>query len=139
MQTLSIWARSLTNVVQFATGASASCKNMSNVTLRDACYSDLREIAHVKAKAFWDDNLFGQLIHPHRNDHPNDVVLYWLRRLCVDFWDCHRRLFIAVGEDANGREVIVGVAQWVRLGDGGKKMEYWYLDPRKSFSSHCFF
>ncbi|KAI5459536.1 hypothetical protein BGZ63DRAFT_415097 [Mariannaea sp. PMI_226] len=95
-----------------------------------AHYSELPEIAHVMAKAFWEDNLFGQLIHPHRNKHPDDVDLYWLRRARVNFWDYRWKWLVAVSKDESGQEVIAGIAQWARLGDGGQKMECWYLDPR---------
>ncbi|KAJ4248404.1 hypothetical protein NW762_012741 [Fusarium torreyae] len=100
------------------------------VVLRDAYYSELPEIAHVMAKAFWKDNLFGDLIHPHRNEYPDDVDLYWLRRARVNFWDYRWRWLVAVGKDESGQEVIAGIAQWARLGDGGKKLELPYLDPR---------
>ncbi|KAH6962439.1 hypothetical protein BKA56DRAFT_597753 [Ilyonectria sp. MPI-CAGE-AT-0026] len=103
---------------------------MSEIVLRDARFSELPEIAHVMAKAFWEDNIFGQLIHPHRNEYPDDVDLYWLRRARVNFWDYRWRWLVAVGKDESGREVIAGIAQWERLGDGGKKLELWYLDPR---------
>ncbi|KAL6890074.1 acyl-CoA N-acyltransferase [Trichoderma evansii] len=98
--------------------------------LRDARYSELPRIAHVLAQAFWEDNLFGQLIHPHRNEYPDDVDLYWLRRARVNFWDYRRRWLVATDKDKSGQEVIVGIAQWERLGDGGKKLDCGYLDPR---------
>lgn len=104
---------------------------MSNIQLRDARYSELPRVAHVLAQAFWEDNLFGQLIHPHRNEYPDDVDLYWLRRARVNFWDNRRRWLVATDKDKNGKELIIGVAQWERLGEGGKKLERWYLDPRK--------
>lgn len=104
---------------------------MSEIVLRDARYSELPEIARVMAKAFWEDNLFGQLIHPHRNQYPDDVHLYWLRRARVNFWDRRWRWLVAVNKDETGREVITGIAQWARLGDGGKKLERSYLDPRE--------
>lgn len=104
---------------------------MSEVVVRDARYSELPEIARVMAKAFWEDNLFGQLIHPHRNEYPDDVHLYWLRRARVNFWDCRWRWLVAVDKDETGREVITGIAQWARLGDGGKRLDRSYLDPRE--------
>ncbi|ORY59963.1 acyl-CoA N-acyltransferase [Pseudomassariella vexata] len=103
---------------------------MSAPKLRYASYSELPEIAHVMALAFFDDNLFGDIVHPHRNQFPNDVDLYWLRRARVNFWDYRWRWVVAVDRDKNGKEVIVGIAQWERLGDGGKKMECWWFDPR---------
>ncbi|WZH50284.1 N-acetyltransferase domain-containing protein [Fusarium acuminatum] len=103
---------------------------MSEIVLRDARYSELPEIAHTMSEAFWKDNLFGELIHPHRNKYPNDVDLYWLRRARVNFWDYRCRWLIAVAKDESGQEAIAGVAQWARLGDGGQKLECRYLDPR---------
>ncbi|RGP73715.1 hypothetical protein FLONG3_6263 [Fusarium longipes] len=103
---------------------------MSQITLRDARYSELPEIAHVMSKAFWNDNLFGDLIHPRREEYPDDPDLYWLRRARVDFWDYRWRWIVAVTKDDSGKEVIAGIAQWERLGDGGKKLECSYLDPR---------
>ncbi|KAM0453173.1 hypothetical protein ACHAPV_009129 [Trichoderma viride] len=103
---------------------------MSDIQLREAGYLELPRIAHILAQAFWEDNLFGQLIHPHRNEYPDDVDLYWLRRARVNFWDPRRRWLVATEKDKSGQEVVVGIAQWERLGDGGKKLERWTLDPR---------
>ncbi|PTB63247.1 acyl-CoA N-acyltransferase [Trichoderma citrinoviride] len=103
---------------------------MAQCVLRYARYSELPEIAHVMAKAFWDDNLFGDLIHPHRNEYPDDVDLYWLRRARVSFWNSRCRFIVAVAKDETGHETIAGIAQWARLGDGGKKLESWYMAPR---------
>ncbi|KAF3352579.1 hypothetical protein VDGD_08283 [Verticillium dahliae] len=105
---------------------------MCEIALRDARYTELAEIAHVMATAFWEDNLFGELIHPHRDEHPDDVDLYWLRRARVNFWDFRWKWLVATTKDVNGNEVIAGIAQWARLGDGGQKMDCWYLDPRNS-------
>ena len=105
---------------------------MSGVTLRDARYSELPEIARVMSRAFWKDVLFSDLIHPHREQYPEDVDLYWLRRARVVFWDYRWRLIVAVSKHQTGKDTIVGIAQWERLGDGGKKLECATLDPRKS-------
>lgn len=103
---------------------------MGETTIRDASHGDLPRIAHVLAQAFWDDNLFGDLIHPHREEYPRDMKLYWLRRSRISFWDYRWKLLVAVDKDDRGREVVVGCAQWSRLGEGAKKMECWRLDPR---------
>ncbi|ETR97869.1 hypothetical protein M419DRAFT_90258 [Trichoderma reesei RUT C-30] len=111
---------------------------MSHTVLRNACYSELSEVAHVMARAFWDDNLFGDIIHPKRNQYPDDVDLYWLRRARVSFWDSRWRFIVAVEKDNTGHERIVGIAQWARLGEDGGKREssYWYLrDLLKPFFS----
>ncbi|RKK65545.1 hypothetical protein BFJ71_g17953, partial [Fusarium oxysporum] len=85
---------------------------MSEIVLRDARYSELPEIAHIMSEAFWKDTLFGELIHPHRNEYPHDVHLYWLRRARVNFWDYRWRWLVAVAKDESGQEVIAGIAQW---------------------------
>ncbi|KAL2204594.1 acyl-CoA N-acyltransferase [Sarocladium strictum] len=103
---------------------------MSDIVLRDARYSELPEIAHVMARAFWHDNLFGDLIHPHREAYPNDMDLYWLRRSRVSFWNWRWRFLVAVSKNEEGKEVIAGVAQWARLGNGGRDMDLYTLDPR---------
>lgn len=106
--------------------------SMAQVVLRDARYSELPEIANVMAQAFWDDNLFGDLIHPNRAQYPKDMDLYWLTRSRVYFWNWRFKFLVAVTKNEDGKEVIAGIAQWMRLGDGGKKMELQTLDPRKS-------
>jgi hypothetical protein len=60
---------------------------MSEVSIRPARYGDLASIASVMGQAFFDDSLFGEIIHPHRTEYPEDVNLYWLRRAYVDFWN----------------------------------------------------
>ncbi|KUI57215.1 hypothetical protein VP1G_04565 [Cytospora mali] len=82
--------------------------------LRDASFGELPAVAHLMSLAFWDDALCGQRIHPHREDHPDDV----------DLW------IVAVDRDGGGREVIVGIAQWSRFGEGGKELELRWFDPR---------
>ncbi|RGP62948.1 hypothetical protein FSPOR_8932 [Fusarium sporotrichioides] len=103
---------------------------MSGTTLRNATYSELPDISHVMSKAFWNEKLFGDMIHPHREAYPSDPDLYWLRRLRVDFWDYRSQYIVAIARNERGKEVIAGVAHWERLGDGGKMLECSYLDPR---------
>lgn len=103
------------------------------VQIRYAQYSDLPAIAHVMTQAFFDDDLFGDIIHPYRKQHHADVQLYWLRRARVNYWNYRWRWPIAVMQEAQtGREVIVGTGQWERIGPGGDKMECRVYDPRES-------
>jgi hypothetical protein len=105
---------------------------MKSTTLREARYSELPVIAHLVARAFWNDNLFGDLIHPNRDQYPDDHDLYYLRRYRVTFWNYRWKWLVAVETDnTEGTEVIVGAAQWVRLGPGGRSMECFVLDPRE--------
>lgn len=102
---------------------------MPDFKVRDARYSDLPAIATLLTKAFWDDVLLGELIHPHRAKFPADNELWWLRRARVLFWDYRRKWLVAV-QEKDGRESIVGIAQWERIGRGGKKLDLWWFDPR---------
>jgi GNAT superfamily N-acetyltransferase len=65
-------------------------------TIRRATWRDLPAIARVCTLAFWDDVLFGRLIHPHRHKYPRDNDLYWLRRLQCAYWDWSHVIFVAV-------------------------------------------
>ncbi|KXJ94954.1 acyl-CoA N-acyltransferase [Microdochium bolleyi] len=100
------------------------------IALRDARYSDLPVIAHVMALAFWDDHIFGAIIHPHRDQFPLDSDLYWLRRARISFWDWHYKWLVAVAKGDDGRETVVGIAQWERMGEGAKALECAWFDPR---------
>ncbi|KAI1841471.1 hypothetical protein JX266_012311 [Neoarthrinium moseri] len=103
---------------------------MQGIQLRDAYYSEIPAIARMSTLAFWDDDLFAILIHPHREKYPGDADLYWIRRARVNFWDYRRKWLVAVDKDEKGTDTIVGVAQWERLGPGGKRMDCHWLDPR---------
>jgi hypothetical protein len=103
---------------------------MSAVTIRCARYTDRLSIARVMSQAFFDDNLFGDIVHPHRTKYPGDVNLYWIRRACLDLWKYRSTWLVAVVENAaRGEDIVVGVAQWERLGHGGDKMECAFYDP----------
>jgi hypothetical protein len=105
----------------------------SEIQIRFARFADLQSIARVMGAAFFDDDLFGDIIHPHRKQYPDDVNLYWLRRAYVNFWNYRWRWLVAVDVDAStGKEVVVGVAQWERMGSGGDALEPPLYDPRKS-------
>jgi len=99
-------------------------------TIREARFPEQARIAHIFAAAFWDNGLFGDMIHPHRKKFPADNDLYWLRRCQVDWWDYTHRFIVSTTTDADGREIVTGVAHWARLGKGGKSMECWWFDPR---------
>jgi hypothetical protein len=85
-------------------------------TIRPAYYSELPAIAALLTKAFWNDDLFGDIIHPHRAQFPEDNDLYWLRRARVNWWDWSMRYIVSIVREA-GRDVITGVALWARIGE----------------------
>lgn len=112
-------------------------------TLRRAKFSDLSAAARTCSLAFWDDVLFGRLIHPHRASYPFDFDKYWYRRFVVDWWDRSHVFLITTDtvhegskDDATGREVVTGLAHWSRIAparqvnyDAGWELRWW--DPSK--------
>ncbi len=105
-------------------------------TIRRAFFSEQRSIARVCTTAFWNDVLFGKLIHPSRQEHPSDNDLYWLRRIQVDWWDWSHVFIVAASKDARGKGVIMGQAHWSRIADSDAENHAagrglaWY-DPRR--------
>ena len=101
-------------------------------TIRLALFSEQRELARVYTAAFWDDILFGELIHPRRKEFPEDNQLYWLRRIQVYWWDYTHHFIVSTAVDKQGNEIIAGVAHWSRMGTGGRAAGLGWWDPRKS-------
>ncbi|KAH0285564.1 hypothetical protein M436DRAFT_37431 [Aureobasidium namibiae CBS 147.97] len=88
--------------------------------IRPANFADLLPAAHVCAKAFFDEDLFGQRIHPHRSAFPGDMYLFFLRQLRTDFFDGHTRIIVSHLKD--NPATITGVAVWTRKGPGGARL-----------------
>ncbi|KAI7332896.1 hypothetical protein KC315_g4422 [Hortaea werneckii] len=83
--------------------------------IRPAQRSDLSPAAKVCAKAFFDTELFGEVIHPYRHQYPDDMHLYWLKnfRRGLNRKDNHI-LVATASEPGESQPRIVGVAQWIR-------------------------
>lgn len=105
--------------------------SLSPTTLRPAHYSDQQRIAQIFTSAFWDEALFGPVIHPYRNQYPMDMGLYVLRRNRVNWWDWTRRFVVTTTTDPKtNREVVTGAAQWARLGrEGERRLGLRWWDP----------
>lgn len=99
-------------------------------TLRLATFSDLPSIARCWYHAFFDDEIIGEMMHPHRKEYPEDVYYFLLRGIRERFWDW-RHQFIVVTLQNDGEERVAGAADWRRVGEGGKSMELWWGDPRE--------
>jgi hypothetical protein len=99
-----------------------------NLQLRKACFSDLSSIAAVWTDAFFDDELIGDIMHPHRKQYPRDVYWFLLRGIRERFWNWRHQFMVVTIKDGN-EERIIGAADWRRLGNGGKARELWGLDP----------
>lgn len=98
--------------------------------LRTAQLSDLPAIARAWQAAFFDDEIIGKLMHPHRNEHPEDVYWFLLRGLRERFWDWRHQFVVVTAQEGDGQERIAGAADWRRLGEGGKRRELARVDPR---------
>jgi hypothetical protein len=107
----------------------------SRYHIREAHFSDLPAIARVWHKAFLDDEIIGDLMHPHREQYPEDVYWFLLRGIRERFWDWRHQFIVVTTRDGNegtaGSETVVGAADWRRLGEGGRQRELWRADPRK--------
>jgi hypothetical protein len=89
------------------------------MSIREAKYSDLRAMAEAAAAAFMDEELFGELMHPHRKEHPQDFVAYFERRFLRHWNDPHARFLVGLDEQTGK---VVAVAQWLRM--GGKPLSW---------------
>lgn len=100
--------------------------------LRPARYSDLTTLATLCSASFFDEDLFGQVMHPRRHEFPDDPALYWHQHIQNLWFDWRNQPFAAVTRDEkDGQEKIVGLAVWQRQGEGGKNMALSNVDPRK--------
>jgi GNAT superfamily N-acetyltransferase len=75
-------------------------------------------MAGICTRAFFDDDLFGRVIHPQRTTYPNDVQIYWHEWLRHDWASLRSKIMVAVTEPDHERdqERIIGVAIWERQG-----------------------
>ncbi|KAF2133573.1 hypothetical protein P153DRAFT_332496 [Dothidotthia symphoricarpi CBS 119687] len=102
--------------------------------LRRAGLFDLSSIARVWCSGFFDDEIIGDIMHPHRQQHPKDVYWFLLRGIRERFWNWRHQFIVVTTDDGNGREIMVGAADWRRLGFGGRARELWRVDPRNLIS-----
>ncbi|CAK1360884.1 unnamed protein product [Cercospora beticola] len=92
--------------------------------IRAATYSDLLPASKCLARAFKDEPLFGQYIHPYRDQHPEDMYLHFLHKL-RNVWasqDLDQYLLVSYSTASSGqpsnspsRETITGIAHWTRM------------------------
>lgn len=97
-------------------------------------------MARVWHAAFFDDEIIGKLMHPHRKQHPEDVYWFLLRGIRERFWDWRHQFVVVTAVDEDGKERVAGAADWRRLGEGGRRRELARVDPREcccSLSLHC--
>ena len=101
--------------------------------LRAALPTDEPLMARICARAFFNDDLFGRVIHPQRTTYPDDVQIYWHEWLRRDWASPRSRILVAVREPdhVGDQERIVGVAIWERQGDdvGAQRALDDFVDP----------
>lgn len=99
--------------------------------IRLARPSEEPAIARICAGAFFDEDLFGRVIHPHRHNFPNDVEVFWHEWVRVDWSDPRNKVIVAVEHNEVQQDRIVGLAIWQRQGDdaGAQKVKSEWVDP----------
>lgn len=89
--------------------------------IRQATWSDIPAAASVSAAAFFDEDLFGPVMHPHRHRYPTHLSLWFLRQLRKDFFNpC---CVMLISHPVSEPNTITGVAVWGRKGPGADDLK----------------
>lgn len=99
--------------------------------LRSAKPSDEPAIADICTRAFFDEDLFGRVIHPYRTQYPKEVQIFWHEWLRNDWNSPRNRIIVAVKAHNGQQEKVVGAAVWQRQGDdtGAQEIIAGWTDP----------
>jgi GNAT superfamily N-acetyltransferase len=97
--------------------------------IRLATPADELAIAVLCTSAFFDEELFGDTVHPYRHQYPDHVLPFWHARMRQFLSDRRSIVIVATVEDA-GVEKIAGMATWQRQGDdeGAQKIMHAWKD-----------
>lgn len=95
-------------------------------TVRLATVSDIPAIARCWYHAFFDDVVIGQIMHPYRKEHPEDVYYFLLRGVREGYFDWSHQYIVATVDGE-----VIAAADWSRIGSGDEKMRLGGLDPRE--------
>lgn len=79
--------------------------------------SDESAIVDIFARAFFDEDLFGRVIHPYRAQYPQDVQIFWHEMVRSDWSNPRNRTIVVVTTDGNLQEKVIGAAIWQRQGE----------------------
>jgi hypothetical protein len=90
------------------------------MTIRYVTPGDFHAMAEVLAAAFTGDELFGELMNPHREAYPDDYISSFERKIWAHYYDYSRTYLVSVDDTG----CILGVAQWQRQGQSGKLAKY---------------
>lgn len=87
-----------------------------NITIRPANYSDLVPASKCLAAAFKEEPMHGPYLHPHRNEYPDDMYLFFLYNLRIQYVSGPDvKLHVSTTTDNKGKEIITGLSQWRRV------------------------
>jgi len=110
------------------------------MSLREATYADLVLASKVLAAAFKGEGLHGPFFHPYQEQYPDEMYLYFLQKLRLD-WVAgppDRRIILAIEGPAeqSSAQTIAGVSIWERkraeprahtlIKDANMKAMEWY-------------
>ena len=87
-------------------------------------------MAEISAAAFMDEELFGDLMHPHRKEYPEDFILFFKRKFLSHWYDSNRHFLVGL-DKVSGK--VIAVAEWERQGAStiGSTSRSDYLDTGK--------
>ncbi|QIX02420.1 hypothetical protein AMS68_007937 [Peltaster fructicola] len=101
---------------------------------RLATFWDLVPSARILAAAFRDEPLMGPIIHPRREQYPNDMHLFFLRMLRMAFYSGPDHVHLVAYDDEVGHQSITGYAHWVRKRSAPRKQTFYQRLMSKTMS-----
>lgn len=82
---------------------------------REATWQDLLPASKVLAAGFKDSELFGQYMHPHRDQYSEDMYLTFLHVLRTDYYGGpDHRIIVTYSDLPNETGQVTGCAHWIR-------------------------
>ncbi|EMC96734.1 hypothetical protein BAUCODRAFT_487916 [Baudoinia panamericana UAMH 10762] len=82
--------------------------------VREAVNNELLPVSHMLARAFIDRPKLGEFLHPYRDKYPNDMYLYFLRKLREAYARGPVDNLILVSFEDDEKGTITGTALWHR-------------------------
>ncbi|KAF2207588.1 hypothetical protein CERZMDRAFT_50932 [Cercospora zeae-maydis SCOH1-5] len=109
--------------------------------IRPATYSDLLPASKCLARAFKNESLFGQYMHPYRDRYPQDMYLYFLHKL-RSIWASQNEKSGSTSSQASSnakQETITGLAHWTRMRSHGPKPTIYQSLSKSLMTSYNYF
>ena len=105
------------------------------MTIRKARSSDIRDMAEIAAAAWADEELYGQLMHPHRKEYPEDYIKFFERRILKGWYKPNRHFIVGLDPESGK---VVAIAAWDRQVEQPENSSFWTrnLDFGKIVTDH---